>query len=321
MGLLDFFKRKGKHNKSSKPTKSSDISISYSDKFLRIWAVDFFGPYTKSPGGKYIVGWQDADYERGSRGGYRESGFGRVILVSGNKILFQVDMARPCEAVVSEKGIVAIHDIGFGEKPRGTFYILDQDGKKLVEYHINASFPDCGISSQSELAWISTGNHQILIFSVSPPEFLFEIEDIDLPDSVSVQGAEILVTFRGISRRYDRSGRLLNPDEIEITELKWLLQTGDSYRLERKAVELLKNGDSEPLPPEAIKTIQSLLEKAIYREPEAWNKAKLHRKLGELTESQGDQVEALKQYTLAIEYDPKVGCKRALARLEKALKQ
>ena len=321
MGLLGFFKRKGKDKKPPKSAKTRDISISASDGYLRIWAIDFFGPYAKSPGGKYIVGWQDFDYKGGSRGGYRENGFGRVILVSGNKILFHVDMARPSEPVVSDKGIVAIHDIGFGEKPRGTFYILDQGGKKLVEYHVNASLPDCGISSQSELAWISTGNHQLLIFSVSPPEFLFEIEDIDLPDSVSVRGTEILVTFRGISRRYDRSGHLLNPEEIEIAELKWLLQTGDPYRLERKAVELLKNGDSEPLPPEAIKTIQSLLEKAIYKQPEAWHKAKLHRKLGELAESQGDQLEALKQYTLAIEYDPKVGCKRALARLEKALKQ
>ncbi|EFK06836.1 tetratricopeptide repeat protein [delta proteobacterium NaphS2] len=317
MGLLDFFKRK---RKSTTPhIKTGHPNISTVDDFLMIKAIDFYGPFSSSPNGKYMVGLDDSDYRGTRRGGHRESGDGRCVLVEDESLLYQVDMERPWTAAVSDNGIVALYDIGFDGKGPDSFYVLDLEGNTIIDHQAQARDPVCGLSLAGDLAWLHTGFQQCLVFSVDPSRFLFEIEVFYPPQHIEKKGETFEVAYKGINRIYDTDGTLLNYREIAESEVGWVIENGNQYELERKANELLKAIEVGTLGTDAKNSVRLLLESAAKKAPQSPHKAKFHRKLGELAESLNDKVEALKQYTLAIEYDPKVGCKRALAKLEKEL--
>ena len=125
----------------------------------------------------------------------------------------------------------------------------------------------------------------------------------------------------GATSIYNKSGELLNPSEKEKAEINWLIEKGNSYQLEHKAHEIIKSNNTKLLSSENIDVAKSLLEAAIVRATNESYKAILHRKMGEIAEIQGSQIEALKQYSIAVEYDPKVGCKRSFDRIKKALKR
>ena len=317
MGLFDFFR--GKKNKESKSGGPLEISFSSSYDTLRIWSIDFYGQYSKSPNGEYIIACQDSDYRGNSGGGFRESGFGRTILLRNKHLIYQTDMQRPFKGAVSNDGVAAIYDIGFGESPKGTFYVLDAAGKPIIRYHKGASYPTPGIMDKGELSWLSTGD-ELLFFSLPKRGLLFQLIEHQPPERVEIVDNHLHVTLRSITRQYDSSGKLLNSDEVAEGELKWLLENGDSFSLETKAVDMLDNLKSEGRQRQSVMTeIVLLLETALKRTNDDTVKARIHRRWGEAAEAIGDKVGAKKQYVQALRYDPKVGVKRALTSIEKEL--
>lgn len=319
MGFLDFFKRKDTQPEANQENSQLRIHFTSGYDLLHIWDLGFGGRYSKSSNERYIVACQDPPYHDDGEGNFKESGCGIFILLKDQKLVYQKEMERPYKAAVSNTGIVALYHIGFGENPKAHFCLFDKDANELMKYEVDASSPKYFIDERGELAWLVTGNNQVFLFSVSPPRFLFQIDDFDALKAVQGHDGEIHVDFRGILRRYDTAGILRNSDDVEKAELEWFFKSGEPYRLERKADDILSTGDFDSLEETKIKTIRSLLETATQKESETWYKAKLHRKLGEFLERIEDKVGALKQYTIAVEYDPKVGCKRALGRLEKEM--
>ncbi len=317
MGLFDFFR--GRLNKGNKPGGPLEVSFSSSYDTLRIWSIDFYGQYSKSPNGEYIIACQDSEYRGKSGGGFRESGYGRTILLRNKQLVYQIGMQRPFKGAVSNNGIGAIYDIGFGESPKGTFCVLSPDGEPIITYQKGASYPTPGISDRGEISWLSTGN-ELFFFSLPKRCLLFQLIEHQPPERVEIAENQLHVTLRSITRKYDSSGALLNSDEVEKAELKWLVDKGDSFSLEAKAAELLDNLKSGHRQPQsAMAEIDMLLETALERENDDTGKARIHRRLGEGAEAIGDKVGAKHQYIQALRYDPKVGVKRALASIEKEL--
>jgi hypothetical protein len=270
MVLFDFFR--GKKNKESKSDGPLEISFSSSYDTLRIWSIDFYGQYSKSPNGEYIIACQDSDYRGNSGGGFRESGFGRTILLRNKHLIYQIDMQRPFKGAVSNDGIAAIYDIGFGESPKGTFFLLDAVGEPTIRYQKGASYPTPGITDKGELSWLSTGN-ELLFFSLPKRGLLFQLIEHQPPERVEIVDNHLHVTLRSITREYDSSGKLLNGDEVAKGELKWLLEKGDSFSLEAKAVDMLNNLRSEHRERQSVMTeIDMLLETALksIMDPKIW---------------------------------------------------
>src|SRR5688572_575068 len=100
---------------------------------LEIPSIDFHGSLAVSPNGTFNLGWEDCDYQgRASghvRGGAREGGMGRVVLVcldrqvpqrSENsrlkrtayegKLLWQQDVERPNHGAVANTGHAIVND-------------------------------------------------------------------------------------------------------------------------------------------------------------------------------------------------------------------
>jgi len=327
MGLFDFFRSKHKTRSSFKASDRPEIDFSVASDFVRVEALNFFGPFAKSPNEKYVIAWQDWDYKGGSGGGHRESGFGRVILVSANQILYQFDMERPKDGSVANNGRVAINDWRFGLKLNGIFYVLEKNGSKLIEHHTRANLYKCGISEDSQLAWCNSASSEdendsdkLFIFSTSPQKLLFKVDARDIPEKIQRAETEILITLRGFERRYSFDGKLINAQEVRKAEKDYIIEHGTGYQLYNMVEGILKEKDPASLVGEELEEVYRLFTKALSRKISDWYKARVYRHLGELIESKGDLVEALKQYKMAIKYDPKVGCKRAIIRLEKALK-
>ncbi|MGJ0579828.1 hypothetical protein ACR71G_17575 [Xenorhabdus bovienii] len=73
--------------------------------WLTLTQPNFFGQAHLSPNKRWIVGCNDSDSV--GRGGYRENGYGRVILVDrqSDKVLHELTrFARPVDAAVSDTG-------------------------------------------------------------------------------------------------------------------------------------------------------------------------------------------------------------------------
>ena len=120
--------------------------------------------------------------------------------------------------------------------------------------------------------------------------------------------------------RFNLNGELLNPEEAETVEVQWLLSKGDPWRMENKANQILNSQKPGALSPEKEDLARKLLEAAAKKGAEPSHRGKRYRMLGELAERRGDKVEAMIQYALAVEFNPKVGCKKALSKIENELR-
>lgn len=87
---------------------------------------NFFGRSHWSPNKRWIVGCNDSDGI--GRGGYRESGNGRVVLVDyqSDRVVHELTcFARPMDAAVSDAGTYIVLDSGFGSVLQGDIVALD----------------------------------------------------------------------------------------------------------------------------------------------------------------------------------------------------
>ena len=139
---------------SSRPQERSKSHLPEMELFnsmVRIPDRNFFGRYTKSPNGEYILAWRDAD-PGGGRGGYRNSGKGDYILIHHGLILTDGRMERPNDGRVCDSGRFALSDWRFGDALRSTFHVFDSQGETLFakEFKANALYGE--ISSDGRFA-------------------------------------------------------------------------------------------------------------------------------------------------------------------------
>jgi hypothetical protein len=309
---------------ASDPSAFPDIN--FSPDFLSIPSLDFFGQGSKSPDGKYCVGYQDFDYRGSSIGGHRDRGLGRVVLLDGEKIVWQVEIERPNDAVVANNGTVAVNDWKFGDGLKGTFYIINRDGKKFG-YNTKANLGKCGISHDGSLAWCNTFSSKYepddcmtFIFSTSPAMLLFKLDGNLEPTDINFINNAIYIEKRGIIERYEFSGNLLNPEEVEESFHKYTLEHGGPFELIDLAQSLLYGKEKGKITEAEALEIKNILDRIVnFASADDYYKARAYRLLGELAEAQGDLQDAINHYRTALTFNPKVGVIRALSRLEKRI--
>jgi len=308
----------------SEPPSSSEIEL-FRD-FLTVRSIDFCGQGSKSPNGKYLVGSQDSDYRGGANGGYRSKGYGRVVLLDGSQVIWQIDLERPNDAVVADNGTVAVNDWRFGDGLKGTFYIIDRSGRKFG-HSTRANLLKCGISKDGALTWCTTASSDYepddcmtFIFSTSPPNLLFKAEgNLEIDDIFSTNN-EIHLKKKGITERYDFSGKLLNPEEVDESWYKHTLEHGSPFELLSLARGILYGKEKGDVTEAEAQEIGDVIDKILKMAGiDDDYHAQAYRLLGELAEAQGDIQVAVKHYRTALTYNPKVGVLRTLSRLEKQL--
>jgi|LNAP01.1.fsa_nt_gb hypothetical protein len=185
MGLFDFLfggnKAKDAARVSSQPVAGK--AISFSAKFVRIPSLGFFGPFSKSHSGEWVICWSDSD-EQNHRGGHRESGHGRYVLynVMQDKITLQGKLERPNSGSVADNGNFSIEDWHFGSELSGTFYVISSTGRELIKKELEANLYNSALSDSGHIAVCQTANspvgedgNRLTVFDVEKNLELFSI--------------------------------------------------------------------------------------------------------------------------------------------------
>lgn len=298
------------------------------DNWLTVKQPYFFGQAHRSPGKRWVVGCNDSDGV--SRGGYRESGNGRVVLVDhqADKVVHELRcFARPMDAAVSDAGTYIVLDSGFGSALQGDVVALDLDGRERYRRHYRANVFNVGLSKCGRYAAVQTANApsddgnllEVLdldrggaVFSVPPAtgwadKYSF---DVDAEGRLKAVGVE----HKGLGRfSYSTSGEFQDAQAFQAARL----DKGDYATKIMSARDLLKTDATPDNARKALSTADAALAEGARDRPD-WA-AIAHRVRGEAYELLGQSREALEAFDQALSLDPKIGVQKRATALRKKL--
>lgn len=298
------------------------------DGFLEADEYDFWGAAHLSPSKQWVVGCDDSD--GGGRGGNRERGNGRVLLVQmpqGSAVCEVRSIARPFDVAVSNIGTFAVNDSGFGNELAADAVAFDAQGTELYRRHYSANIFSIAISPCGRFMAVQTCNapkspggnllevHDILskatLFSKAPDtpwskKFAFDVD----------RGAlkQVWAYVEGLGRfAYSPSGEFIGAKKYQAASL----DKGD-YASRLFAIEkLLRESSDDKSAERALAVLETVLPEVPHAES-SWQ-AKACRLKGEALEALGRMAEAVSAYELAIGFDPKIGVKKRLDSLRKRI--
>lgn len=286
----------------------------------------FFGPFSKSPNGRFLLAWQDAD-PNGNVGGHRDSGEGEFLLFDEERLVAEGRMERPNDGRVADNGTFILSDWRFGDQLRSTFYAFDRTGKVLLRREFGANTMKSDLSPNGRFAVYLTagGNHpdanKLTFFDLEDGEELWsKWPESGVPDAFEFEPSEALIWLIYENKgRYAYSmtdGDFLDWDRWETERVDWASAFELSHigreRLDRAGGALDLQDGAE---------IAFILKKAIATGIDEYpsEHAKVLRSLGELWERLGDDAEALRCFEQADAAYDKAGVKRRIASLRKRL--
>lgn len=325
MGIFDrLFGKKAQPTSVQAPSESPTVvNASFSDHFLRIMKINFYGPFSKSTSGEWVVAWRDLDPEQ-HRGGYRESGLGDYLLFNTrtNNIVLQGKMERPNHGHVANDGHFSLEDCHFGSELSGTFYVFSPTGEPKIKRAVNANIFNSALSDDGRFAVFQTANnpnsddgdllvaldvgHSKELFAIHPQTGWADKYEFSAPEKILYlcykNNRRYGYSFDGTfldSHRYDRE----RVEDASPTDLVLIVR------------EKLNGATSEQLP-----TLLSMINRAFEGNLSDY-RALAYRLKGEIQESLGNVEQAMSAYQEALNIDPKVGVKQKLKKLEKEIKQ
>lgn len=298
------------------------------NNWLTLTHPNFFGRAHHSPNKRWIAGCNDSDGV--GRGGYRERGNGRVILVDSqlDKVMHELTcFARPMDAAVSDAGTYIVHDSGFGSALQGDVIALDVEGHERHRRHYSANVLNVGLSKCGRYAAVQTCNApsddgnllEVLdfdrgcaVFSVRPTtgwadKYLF---DVDAKGHLKAIGVE----HRDLGRfSYSASGEFQDTQTFQAARL----DKGDYSTKLMGARDLLKADPTQDNARKALTTANVALAEGA-KDMSDWG-AIAHRIRGDAYEVLGQLPEALIAFDQALSLNPKVGVQKRAVALRKKL--
>ena len=290
--------------------------------FVRVDELDFFGKYSKSADGHYLVAWSDSDRSTRS-GGFRTTGSGSYLLARDGVVVAQGIAERPNDGKVSNAGIFIINDWMLGDGLKGTFRAYAQNGSSILSFRFAANLYNNGISEDGRYAVCQLCNSSnddggtLALFDLVNGHLLWKrVPETGWANSYSFRGPEQRITLHYSKRGafdYDFSGVFLDVEKWNATAIDF----ASGYELHSMAkgkFSLVREGKASP---EALDEIMALLKLALTRSLEHLPKerAAVHKTIGEIHEHRGNRQAALAEYEIAISINPNVGLKRKVTSL------
>lgn len=282
-----------------------------------------FLQHIRSPNGRFILGWLDANPE-GNRGGFRESGKGKYVLLEGTRLRARGYMERPNDGKVADNGTFVLNDWLFGSGLNGDFYAFRVDGSPILKRHFNANLLNNGLAPNGSLAVCQTcnspdkaDNSVLAIFDLVEGRELTRVnpepgwaDQYEFPlysKTVGLRLRDPLGTFF-----YSCSGEFIDRQ-------RWIMEslaTGQLNlvkRLMEEAVSTAQTADYRRW----LDAVESGLKHPQYRERSG--QALGFRLKGQCLDALGRPIEALEAFDKALKHDPKIGVKRRAEQLRKAI--
>jgi hypothetical protein len=304
----------------SSRNEERQVPSSQSIQTVNIRSRNFVGLSAGSPNRRYTLAWRDAN-ESGKVGGFRESGYGRYILLDGERIVAEAEMARPNDGKVADNGNFILHDWGFGGSLKGTFSAFRADGKRILSRHFKANLLNNGLSPDGVIAVCHTCNSDsetdsaiLAVFDLAKGVEMASWR----PESGWPTYYEFPEEGTVIRLGYPRLGSFaftLTGDFID--RERWIeaaLDEGNLYLVER----LLKEADTN-LPTEFLaKLIRSIDHSLAGAVIDARTRAYGLKLKGRCLDSLASLDAALDCYDQALALDPKIGVKRRADQIRKS---
>jgi hypothetical protein len=306
----------------SAPDSAPAPAPSLEDSFFTLDKPRWFGSYSRSPNGRWIVSWRDTD-PTGIRGGHRAGGKGAYLLYDylDRKVVVKGHMERPNNGHVSDAGIFVLEDWHFGGELSGTFYAFNADGHTLLKKKLSANLLTNAVSPNGLFAACQTVNSKtedsckLFLFDLKSGQQLFAATPSagwTMDYTIDEARIEVVANIKGLGDfRYDQTGKFVHGEELEEATLR----SGDYTAVIPLAERLLQND----LGPARLDQIVNAIQRARREGADAnsaW-KALALKVTGMTCEALGDTTQAIAAYEQAIAINPKVGAKRRLSALRK----
>lgn len=277
----------------------------------------------QAPARAWVRSWNDATPD-GRRGGHREEGEGRYVLLDvKNNAVVDGRMPRPNNGVVADNGTFCLEDWHCGSTLSGTFHVFTAQGLPIITKVLTANILQSGISRNGLLAYCLTAN--------SPTEDGRKLALYDLKEGVELfavtprrgyerigfdeQRLELVVkAVGGGEYRYGADGALLDEEGAD----RALLNSTNYVDVILTAETMLKDGSGDV---ELQKVVAALIRaRALGADDNPGWKATALKVQGLAHEGLGEVSEAIGCYGQALSLNPKIGVKRKMNALVEQLK-
>jgi len=322
VGFFDFL-----FGKKAKPGMEPSLppaapAQSLEDRFFRLDKPHWFGPYSRSANGRWIVSWRDAD-PTDMRGGHRAGGKGAYLLYDflNKEVVLKGRLDRPNNGHVSNAGIFVLEDWHFGDELSGTFYAFNADGHTLLKKTFSANLLTNAVSPNGLLAVCQTANsktedsYKLFLFDLKSGQQRFAATPgagWTMDYTIDEARNEVIAHIKGLGEfRYDQTGQFVDREELEEATLR----AGDYGAVIPLAERLLQNDLSHARLDQILKAIYRARREGADANS-GWKAAAL-KVTGLAYETLGDPTQAIAAYEQAIAINPKIGVKRRLSALQK----
>lgn len=326
MGLLSklFGSKKSPGSGSVTPPQTPALAtFHFSDRFVRISQHDMFGEFSRSPNGRYMLVWQDAHLQ--AINGKTHTIKGRYMLFDRDRVLCDAHMERPNDGKVSDSGAFILNDWrSFGGELQGTFYAFRSDGSEILRQNYCANLYNNGLSRDGHWAACQTCNAPserdgsiLTIFNLDRgKEHARWSAESGWPDGYEFAENEnkIFLVSRDLGKfAYSLDGEFLDRQTWQDAGIA----NGNVYII---ANALQQMGDT-PLPNVLTRMITGL--DIALKKPhnsDTYSQAHILRLKGECHDKLSDWKSALECYEAALALNDKVGAKRRVSQIRKAVK-
>lgn len=297
---------------------------------ITIENINFYGQFDKSPNEEYIVAWNDGYIDATGEKEQRVNAI--YLLIKDDELILSEKGKRPQNCAVANDGTFVVNE---EEK----FYAFSDKGKVLVEYSIGAIFHNNAISPDGTYAVCQTigggddkENYKLFFFDLKNEELKWKVTtEPGLPSKyewdTKKEHLKLIYDENNMFRyadkntfayRYNFQGDFIDEKKYknDILDYGSVFQAKDI--LEESEVELKKKEELNDLERklENYREIIDNYKKQLKKDPHEKEKAKIHRKIGEIYERFDKKEKTIEYFEKAVEHDPKVGVKRKLSKLK-----
>lgn len=314
---------------SGKPKPAATTrNASVRDDWLTIRQPEFFGRAHRSANKRLTVGCNDSDGL--GRGGYRESGNGRVVLVDHQTDFLVHELKcfkRPMDAAVSNLGSYIVAEGGFGSALQGDLVAVGLDGRERYRRRYRANIFNVGFSECGRFAAVQTANAphadgnllEVLdlelscaLFSRQPATGWADGYKFHVDGDGSMKSLTVVHKALGVFA-YSEAGEFQDGEALQEARL----EKGDYASRLMAARDLIKIAPSKENARKVLRIAVLTLNEGAAATHD-WGSI-AHRLRGECFELLGQLPEALDAFDRALSMDPKVGVTKRADLLRKRL--
>lgn len=288
-------------------------AVSYLGSLVRIASKDFTGHFTRSPNGRFLLAWRDANDE-GTHGGARLVGHGRFILMEDDLVIAEGRAERPNDGKVADNGVFILNDwLFYRAGLEGVFLAFRKDGSRILSRRFEANLYNNGLSADGRIAVCQTANapgsadgSKLTVFDLNHGQ---EIASF-VPESGWAREYVFPEEGQGVQLKYEDDAAFGYAfDGTFIDRPRWAaagLAKGDVYFIQR----LIHDAGEDVSSADAEAFVRGLTTALKQQRDDTRTRALVLKLRGTCHDRLDAPAAALADYEAALALEPKIGVKR-----------